>query len=91
MLLSTQISVMRRNVKGAFKFSEHARQLERQIRFDGRPLGSCDGIDGGVADGAVGQNHMRPEHAVEFGTQSFNGATALIVHEMRAEFHCDAI
>jgi hypothetical protein len=56
-----------------------------------RPLGVQDAVDAGVTQGArsiwVGVNLMVVQYTVQLGTQALNGASALLVEEMRSKFN----
>src|SRR5277367_2844250 len=63
----------------------------REMRLDRRPLAIEDAVDAGVAQRAVGRELVLPQDPVQFRAQSFDGGTALLIEEMRAEFDRDAI
>jgi hypothetical protein len=61
-----------------------------QVGADGGPFGGGDAVDTGVAEGAVGGEDVGAEDAVEFGAEAFDGAAALLIHEVGAELDGDA-
>src|ERR1700722_20523452 len=56
-----------------------------------RPLAIENAVDAGIAQRTVGCELMLPQDPIQFRAQSLDGRAALLVEEMRAEFHCDAI
>jgi hypothetical protein len=66
-----------------------------QVRFHRRPFTGEDAVDAGVAQRAVrigvAVDLVRAQHAVELGAQAFDAAPALVVEEVRAELHRDAV
>ncbi len=62
-------------------------QFEIQMRLHRRPFGGGDAVDAGVAQRAVGGTLMITQNAVELGAEALDGAAALMVEEMSAEFY----
>ena len=60
-----------------------------------RPFWRDHAVDAGVAQGVlglgVGVDLVASKHTVQLGTQALYGAAALLVKEMRAELHRDAV
>src|SRR3954471_3257424 len=66
-------------------------ELIIQMRSHGRPFGSGDAVDHGVAQRAVRRDLVAAQDPVLLGAEALDGAAALMVEEMRAEFDRDAI
>src|SRR5580692_3537574 len=62
-----------------------------QMSLHRRPLAIQNAVGAGVAQGAVPRDLMLPQYPVQFCAQSFDGGAALLIEEVCAEFHGDAI
>src|SRR3954468_10016158 len=66
-------------------------ELIIQMRSHGRPFGRGDAVDHGVAERAVRRDLVAAQDAVLLGAQTLDGAAALVIEEVGAEFHRDAV
>src|SRR6185295_13013762 len=66
-------------------------QLVGEMRLYGRPFGGGDAVDAGVAQGAVGHDAVVAQNAVELGAETLDAAPALLIEDVRAELHGDAV
>src|SRR3990167_1916503 len=70
-------------------------QLVIQMGLHGRPFTGQDAVNAGVAQRAlrvwVAVDLVRTQHAVELGAQALDAAPALVVEEVGAELHRDAV
>ena len=65
--------------------------LPSKVRFHRGPFPGNDAVDAGIAQRSVGCDLMVAEDAVELRAQAFDAAAALVIEEMRAELHRDAL
>src|SRR5690606_13048322 len=66
-------------------------KLPLQIGTNRGPLGRHDAIDTVIAQRAVRGALMATQYAVELGSQTFNGTTALVIQKMGAKLHRQAL
>src|SRR5581483_2899823 len=66
-------------------------QLKRQMSLHRRPFGGNNAVDHGVAQSTVGRDLVIAQDAVELRAKALDAAPALVIEEMRAEFHRNAI
>lgn len=59
--------------------------------FYGGPLRGDDAVDASVAQGGVGHDLMAAHDPIELGAETLDAATALLIEEVRTEFHGDAV
>src|SRR4051812_47718041 len=56
-----------------------------------RPFGGGDAVDNSVAQRAVRRDLMTAQNAVLLRAEALDSAAALMIEEMRAEFHRNAV
>ena len=61
------------------------------MRLHRQPFGCDDAVNHGVAQRAVRRDLVAAQDAVLLGAEPFDGAPALVIEKMRAEFDRDAI
>src|SRR5690606_38311598 len=66
-------------------------QLKLLMCFHRGPLGGGDAIHASVAQRPVGHALMSAKNAVQLGAQAFDGPATLLVEEMCAELHRQAV
>src|SRR5262249_8414253 len=62
-----------------------------QMRLHGRPLAGNDAVDAGIAQRSIVCDLMAAQDAVQLCAQPLDSAAALLIEEMGAKFHRDAM